>query len=296
MDRITAELNQYKQRLSVLSTHNKPTSRERDFLSGGALNGIGDVSFQFEFPKFGSLPGPPVAKQPTSQPISPQQNGQRHSPARSLKRESKPPQANSQQYSQEDFAKYASLFSPSLGGSTRTGSRASVDSVSFSVAAATSSPSASSSSNTGGPNSSCGTSPEPFTQSPMSSKPLETLTTIGEEQAASVTAGQPFAQFSNIDIGSPSFDWLVQQNGGGNFDPQLFGGYREPQENILSNPTFDDFFFNDSLDTDFATPFNTAPVGEAAPKQNLIARIDAQQNAIDDDAEKKPNMSCNQLW
>lgn len=287
---MTTELNQYKQRVSVMSQH-KAIPREKVPFGNAALNNLSDVSFQFEFPKFGALPGPPI-KQSTSQPLSPQQNGQKNSPARSLGSDSKSPQSGVRQSSQDDFAKYAGIFAPSMGNSTRTGSRASVDSVPFSVAAATSSPSASSNSNAG-PSSSCGTSPEPFTQSPMSFKPLETLTTIGEEQPTTTTADQPFAQFANVDIGSPSFDWLVQQNGGGNFDPQLFNDYREPQESVLANPSFDDFFFNDGLDADFLTPYNAAPK-EQAPKKNLIAQIDAQQEAIDDD--KKDSMSCNQLW
>lgn len=291
VDRITTELNQYKQRVSVMTQH-KAIPREKVPFGNAALNNLSDVSFQFEFPKFGALPGPPM-KQPSSQPLSPQQNGQKNSPARSLGSDSKSPQSGVRQSNQDDFAKYAGIFAPSMGNSTRTGSRASVDSVPFSVAAATSSPSASSNSNVG-PSSSCGTSPEPFTQSPMSFKPLETLTTIGEEQPNTVTADQPFAQFSNVDIGSPSFDWLVQQNGGGQFDPQLFTEYREPQENVLANPSFDDFFFNDGLDADFLTPYNAAAPKEQAPKKNLIAQIDAQQEAIDED--KKDSMSCNQLW
>lgn len=129
----------------------------------------------------------------------------------------------------------------------------------------------------------------------MGFKPLEMLNTIGEEQPTTTAANQPFEQFANVDTGCPSFDWLVQQNGGGSFDPQLFGDFREPRENVLSNPSFDDFFFNDGLDDDFFTPFNTAPT-EATPRKNLIAEIDAQQDAVDNDAGKKPDMGCNQLW
>ncbi|KIE03619.1 AP-1-like protein, partial [Metarhizium majus ARSEF 297] len=291
VDRITTELNQYKQRVAVMSQP-KPTPRDKVPFGSAALNNLSDVSFQFEFPKFGALPGPPIKR--SSQPLSSQQNGQKNSPARSIASEGKSPQSSVQQSNQDDYAKFAGVFAPSMSNSTRTGSRASVDSVPFSVAAATSSPSASSNSNAG-PSSSCGTSPEPFTQSPMSFKPLETLTTIGEEQPTTATADQPFAQFAHVDIASPSFDWLVQQNGGGHFDPQLFGDYRESQENVLSNPSFDDFFLNDGLDADFFTPYNAAP-NEHAPKKNLIAEIDAQQNSIDDDMGNKQNMSCNQLW
>jgi AP-1-like transcription factor len=52
-----------------------------------------------------------------------------------------------------------------------------------------SSPSASTTSNMG-PSSSAGTSPEPFTQSPMGFKPVDTMTTIGEEQPSVTSTGQ----------------------------------------------------------------------------------------------------------
>jgi len=128
----------------------------------------------------------------------------------------------------------------------------------------------------------------------MGFKPLETLTTIGEEQPATSNTNQPFAQFANVDIGSPSFDWLANQNGG-HFDPQLFGDYREPQDNVLSNPNLDDFF-SDAFNADFFTPYNMpATTKQAAPKKNLIDEIDAQQNSLDDEPPKN-NMNCNQIW
>jgi AP-1-like factor len=101
-------------------------------------------------------------------------------------------------------------------------------------------------------------------------------------------------------LGNTNFDWLAHQNGG-QFDPQLFGDYREPQDNVLNNTSFDDFF-NDALDTDFITPFNMAPSPNVskqsgAPKKNLIDEIDAQQNSMDDEPLKKEqNMNCNELW
>jgi AP-1-like factor len=51
----------------------------------------------------------------------------------------------------------------------------------------------------------------------------------------------------------PSFDWLAQQNGG-QFDPVLFGDYREPQDAITSG---DYGFFSDALPFfDFSTPLS----------------------------------------
>ncbi|PHH85531.1 hypothetical protein CDD83_284 [Cordyceps sp. RAO-2017] len=55
---------------------------------------------------------------------------------------------------------------------------------------------------------------------------------------------------------------MANQNGG-QFDPQLFGDYREPQDSLLSNPDLDDFF-NDALDADFMTPYNLPPAATAA--------------------------------
>ncbi|ODA82398.1 hypothetical protein RJ55_00905 [Drechmeria coniospora] len=281
VDSITAELGLYKQRLSVISSMNKTTvPREKVPFGNAALVNLSDVNFQFEFPKFGSLPGPPSNKQSTpSQPISPQPNGQLLS-AQSTGAKSPAPVQPSVH---DGLPTFSGIFTPSMSNSYRTGSRISLDSGNASLGGAISSPSASSNSNAG-PSSSCGTSPESSNQSPMAFKPLETLTTIGEEQNAAT-------QFTAVDIASPSFDWLANQNGG-HFDPQLFGDYREPQDNILSNPNLDEFF-NDAFNADFVTPYNTAPAS-MMPKKNLIDEIDAQQNSVDDHPPK--NMNCNQIW
>ena len=296
VDQMTTELKQYKQKLTVMAN---PTTVPREKMGFGnpAVGNLSDVTFHFNFPKFGSLPGPQQnnPQRSTSQPISPLQ--QNPSPTQSQANGKKSPpkfqQSAQDAPSKDDFSTFAGMFTPSMSSSTANGSRGSLESGNYS------SPSASSHSNTG-PSSSCGTSPEPFTQSPMGSKPIETMTTIGEEQTT--LSSEPFAQFSNIDFGSNSnFDWLAQQHGA-NFDPQLFGDYREPQENVLSNPSFDDFF-NDALDADFFTPYNIAPSPNFSkttaehPKKNLIDEIDAQKNDYDDTlAPKKESMNCNKLW
>lgn len=293
---MTSELNQYKQKLSVIANPN-PVLREKVPFGNPAVKSLNDVNFHFNFPKFGSLPGPPQrqTQRSASQPISPHQ--QTPSPTTSQTNGKKSP-PSFQQTAQDaplkdDFATLAGMFTPSMTSSTANGSRGSLESGNYS------SPSASSHSNTG-PSSSCGTSPEPFTQSPMGSKPIDTMTTIGEEQPTQ--SSEPFAQFANIDFGTNSnFDWLAQQHGG-SFDPQLFGEYREPQENVLSNPSFDEFF-NDALDADFFTPYNVAPSPNFSKtttehhKKNLIEEIDAQKNDFDDAlAPKKESMNCNKIW
>ncbi|KAL7938478.1 PAP1 domain-containing protein [Trichoderma chlorosporum] len=301
VERITAELNHYKQRMTLATPKTSVQTARTQPFGNAALNNLNDVSFQFEFPKFGTLPGGPPAKshqKSMSQPISPSSQ-QAPSPATTLNMDKVVSQqaARNAQF-KEDLAKFNNgvfnMHTPSMSSSSAaTGSRASVDSVNYSLNNATSSPSASSHSNVGA-SSSCGTSPEPFTQSPMGFKPVDTLTTIGEEHPSMATTEGPFAQFSGLDFSNNSFDWMVQQNNGGQFDPQLFGDYREPQENIMTNSTFDDLF-NDSVEADFFTPYNIAASPNLHKKTNLIDEIDAKQNA-DDDAAAKSNMSCNQLW
>jgi AP-1-like factor len=297
--RLTTELNQYKQKMSAMpsaGTGPAPSARAASF-GQPAINKLSDVSFQFEFPKFGMLPGPPANKpqRSSSQPISPQQKAQGHYPSPDLSpnNASKSPEQQTSSDSQlHDLAKFSSIFTPSMSSSNL--SRGSLDSANYSVAGGnTSSPSASSHSNMG-PSSSCGTSPEPFTQSPMASKPIDTLTTIGEEQPTMSVNDMPFSQFGSADLSANNLDWLSAQNGG-QFDPQLFSGYREPQDNILSNPSFDDFF-NDNVDIDFFTPYNTAAVASKGPKKNLIDEIDAQKENVNEEPTQQSNMHCTQIW
>lgn len=301
VDSITTELNQYKQKLALLANTKQSLPRERVPFGSAALNNLSDVNFQFEFPKFGALPGPPVNKASAAalQPVSPQQNGQGDRLGRSQSINGMSP-LSTQRPMQDDITRFPGIFTPSMTSSHRASSRASLDSANPSLGGgATSSPSASSNSNAG-PSSSCGTSPEPSNHSPMGFKPLETLTTIGEEQPAT-SVQQPFAQFANVDISSPSFDWLANQNGG-QFDPQLFGDYREPQDNVLANTNFDDFF-SDALDADFFTPYNvpsTAATAAAAAaavphKRDLIGEIDAKQNSLDDDVPGV-GANCPEIW
>lgn len=93
-----------------------------------------------------------------------------------------------------------------------------------------------------------------------------------------------------------SFDWLAQQNGG-QFDPQLFGDYREPQNNILN---FEDSFFSEALDTDFLTPYNLPSTGQTPAAKNLIAQINEQQEAVEPPVKNEPSekegIDCFDVW
>ena len=162
-------------------------------------------------------------------------------------------------------------------------------------------------------------------QSPVFNKPVDvTLSTIGEENSGEArdegeltfceklnmacgNANNPVPQtMSESTSGNPEtpafdingIDWFAQQNGN-QFDPQLFGDYREPQENILSGEGFSDSFFQDAFALpDFNSPFNIAP-SPAPPKKDLVAQIDEKQN---DEEEVVPGedpsklLTCNTIW
>lgn len=87
------------------------------------------------------------------------------------------------------------------------------------------------------------------------------------------------------------------------FDPQLFGDYREPQNNVLNNG-FDDWVTYDAGDADFLTSYNLLPTApgllppqpeaEAQPaKKDLITQID-EVNASDDGPGEQ--LDCNKIW
>ena len=50
-------------------------------------------------------------------------------------------------------------------------------------------------------------------------------------------------------------DWLATQNGG-QFDPVLFGDYRDSQDAIVGDGDFNNGFFNEAFPYDFASPLN----------------------------------------
>ena len=218
VEKMTVELNEYKKRMELLSKSRSPyVQAGRHVFGNPLLNNINDVSFQFEFPKFGQLPGPGPAPAPlaTTPAATPSTTNNNNSPSAlsSYKRglsfdtlntpspvdlpglsTSTTSNANSPADSvnnglikktttttnKDDLSKLSNVFTPPL--SNVNTSRSSMDS------GCTSSPSSSTHTNTA-PSSSCGTSPEPYTQqSPMGFKAVDTMATIGEEQAAMFAA------------------------------------------------------------------------------------------------------------
>lgn len=94
-------------------------------------------------------------------------------------------------------------------------------------------------------------------------------------------------------------DWFAEQNNN-QFDPQLFGDYREPQDNVLSNGAFSDSFFQDAFALpDFDSPFNVEPTPAPAPKKDLLQEIDERQNQDEEvvpGEDRSQMLSCNTIW
>lgn len=203
IEKLTMELNEYKKKLTLIGTGSTPRSvsdgaaRRNQSFGSAAIQNLNDVNFQFEFPKFGVLPGPQggsmngIKSSPFySSSSSSNSPNSLTSPSDKIKDQSSPnsttsskSRANSDSQSKDASTKSStSPYDGAFGGSI---SRTSLDSTHYSMSGTNTGSPCSSTGNTNmGPSSSCGTSPEPLTQSPLGFKPVDTLTTIGEEQPA----------------------------------------------------------------------------------------------------------------
>merc|ERR1712098_162240 len=158
--------------------------------------------------------------------------------------------------------------------------------------------------------SSIGTSPEPSLNSPGNKLQEFNLNTISEENQIPNNFGFNTANFSTTDTNTftndNAFDvnnsWLPAGSGA-DFDPVLFGDYREVQDNILSQ----DFgsFFNDAYPLpDLGSPLHN--YSDVAPEQtsntaqskiDLLKQVEAAKNGTDEvvpDTDKP--MTCNKIW
>jgi AP-1-like factor len=115
----------------------------------------------------------------------------------------------------------------------------------------------------------------------------------------SISSNQPA---STDDYG---LDWLSQQNGG-QFDPVLFGDWREPQDAVLSQ----DFgsFFNDAFPlpdlgspshnlTEATTQPTPKPQPQPQPKKDLVSQIDHKlEEEVVPGEDQDKMLSCNKIW
>ncbi|MCJ1469547.1 DNA-binding transcription factor yap1 [Pseudocyphellaria aurata] len=341
VDRLNNELKEYKKRLSFQGGLGRSPPLAAVPPSRRSWN-PNPNDFQFAFPKFGDLPGSNfiqngslarVGSNRVDQPMV--RHGlpdvMRASSSGSLSEKSPTNISNSSKVSSPNHNlfqspskafSYEDLFSPSILESASRSNSSDYMGFNNNVGPATNSekngtihrasttsnvtsPSNSSTSNNG-LDSSCGTTPEPSADSPDTRKGSEpTLNTISEE-----TLGQRNTEAPSSVMKSPTndfhgIDWMAQQNGG-QFDPILFGDYRDPQDNILNNNTFGDFFNDAFLPQDFSNPFNTGDFIASPPsKRDLMKEVEIQQLGNDDIFSARPattvndtnqTIGCNKLW
>lgn len=260
---MSMELREYRKRVSLngglgqapATNHGLPSYLAGSKgLSNIAASNPNDVSFQFEFPRFGRLPGPNTSglnasfssvQQTPNLPEKSQINSRNQSMAISPTDVSNPGLTKSPgQFDGGDMSSLSGLFSPSLLESvgkspsfdffpttqnTSNGSRSSTDSVTGNMSTGhnTSYSSPSSTNSNHGLSSSCGTSPEPTMQSPNYGKGADvTLTTIGEEQPVSGEGELTFCDRLNMACGNPNnpVPRTMSESGdnSGNLDLQAF--------------------------------------------------------------------------
>ncbi|KAJ5253606.1 hypothetical protein N7524_010786 [Penicillium chrysogenum] len=335
VERLQVELREYRKRLSwmasgsgnaisAMSSNSIPSAH-----SEGAY-GLQNNEFLFDFPKFGDLPGGHLFngqanKNDQSKPnsIIPQAPGV-------LGRDSlNTPSSRSNSLSQSNKSKSTGTSNNAASAkATYPGSKSSANDNSTSE----NSPSSSSDSHQSQMLSSNGTSPEPSLNSPPDRQYRELgpgdscgghVTTDGEKSfceqlgmacgnirnpipavrstSQSVSSGQPTpvdGPAEGVDSQDLGIDWLAHQNGG-QFDPVLFGDWREPQEAVLSQ----DFgsFFNEAFPLpDLGSPsHNLSEVAtDAAPKKNLVGQIDnkLEEDEVVPGEDQSQMLSCTKIW
>ena len=92
---------------------------------------------------------------------------------------------------------------------------------------------------------------------------------------------------------------MAQQNGG-QFDPMLFGNYRESQDAVLNNDFgnfFDEAFPLPDIGS-FGSPLSIGNTASPAPKRDLLKEIDDKQNEETEDIPAEPPklLTCNKMW
>ena len=354
VQRLQTELREYRKRLSLNSSAvNKTPALGGGFNSLFGSSGFAANNFQFEFPRFGGLPGSqmldngPLSKASKSTSTS---SGNAAIRQNSTGRSLSPKSTNGSNAGSPDngltngavrSGNSNGRFNSVLGGSTtapplntQAPPRRSTDSTTgshrafqFNSASSTNSdsPSASSNSHTG-PNSSCDTSPEPSHNSP--GNVMDTLTD-GYVCHGNSEGEITFCEKLNMACGNPrnpvpramsksdakpsptatkapstllqGIDFFANQNGG-QFDPTLFGDYRESQNAIVGDGDFTGGFFNDAFPiTDFGSPFHFGDT-PAVQKSNPLEEMERLHDGTADDEEVVPGedpssmLNCHKIW
>jgi AP-1-like factor len=376
VERLQVELREYRKRLSWVNSGNGISPSLGSFANGAnarSHSGLNNNDFNFEFPKFGDLPGAhifnngslaksqnnakPQRSQTSPNPTTNYRNPGAAVPQKDIRQNSRPtnfsggnsPVTDGQLFDDRKARGNNALSADNLngffGGSSHTNFSSPRNSLSQTTGTGTERSSvsgyrsqpygASTVSNTDSPSassesqqthlSSIGTSPEPTFNSPSAGKPNELgLNTISEEKSGrggiegektfcdklgeacgNIKNPVPVAMSTsnNGDVRAPGqtyptgnefdgFDWFAQQNGG-QFDPVLFGEYRDSQDAVLSQ----DFgtFFDDAFPLpELPTPFNDANSPQLAKKEPIIKPDEDEEVVPGEDKTKM--MTCTKIW
>ncbi|KAJ5925018.1 AP-1-like transcription factor napA [Penicillium verhagenii] len=333
VERLQTELREYRKRLSWMTSSGNGLSAMSTIPnahSQGAY-GLQNNEFLFDFPKFGDLPGSHLFNGQNKNDQSKPKDRSTRVPG-VLSRENlhgligapiASPNYNSSTPTPTGSAKQNT---PKGTSSSNASNKASYNNHKSSTTtphdkSTTDSPSSSSDSHQSQMLSSSGTSPEPSLNSPPDNKNNESGCSVhgsvnGEEsfcaklgmacgninnpipavrdQQTRSNSGSNNHQPSAEDI--LGLDWLSQQNGG-QFDPTLFGDWREPQDAVLSQ----DFgtFFDDAFPLpDLGSPsHNLTEVATQPPKKDLISQIDRKlEEEVVPGEDKAQMLSCTKIW
>lgn len=356
VQRLQMELREYRKRLSLNSSGLNRSPPAAGGFSSLFSNGSGSggsnsaaSSFQFEFPRFGGLPGShildngPLAKNKGAPITNNGVPGRQNSTGRSLSPRSQTsgsiansPDTNSSNVQGNTAQRTGSInnlfsqFDYPISG-TGKANRSNTESTSgqsrvfqFNSAASsiTASPSASSTSQAG-QNSSCDTSPEPSHNSPKNGDTLENgyvchgnsegeITFCEKLNMACGNPRNPIPRAMSQSDGKPTpapaktpgtdvsgLDFFANQNGG-QFEPSLFGDYRDSQNAIVGDGDFSGGFFNEAFPiTDFGSPFHFGDT-PAVQKANPLEEIERLQDGVDDEVvpgeDPTQLLNCHKIW
>jgi AP-1-like factor len=364
VQRLQTELGEYKKRMSYgsggIAAHSPPSASR----TGSRSNSNSQTDFQFDFPKFGALPGNQLfgnniqsnrekTVSPSAGPNAtlPRSNSMGRNPSSGT-------QVSNHQMSSSNNSRsgsmnkgtnsplaqvsaigttYADLFSPSALGNLNndflmqnntnndgqafaqyadngTDSTSGISRVfrfnsgSASASGTNSNQSPSVPALTHCNTSSCGTSPESANSPPSDinksgvndfndiysfkpANPNNNQSKLGEIAIWLFITNTVLESAQNSGItnaSTPGFDWLATQNGG-QFDPVLFGDYRESQDAVVGDGDFNSGFFEAAFPYDLNTPFAMNDFSSPkVPQQtsasaNLLAKVEKCREGGDDD-------------
>ncbi|EMD97914.1 hypothetical protein COCC4DRAFT_173684 [Bipolaris maydis ATCC 48331] len=319
VQRLQMELREYRKRLSMNSSGLSRTPP----LAGGFSSMLNTSvnNFSFDFPRFGGLPGAQLLDNSSltknkNASVSSSVSGRHNSTGRDLS-----PNSNANGSTTDSPAPMSAgaktqrsgslngFFgfnnnnnnnnsTPNAGASrsnttSSTGSQSRIFQFNSGSSNHSDSPSNSSTSPTN-QNSSCGTSPEPSHASPNQQADTITDGYVCHGNSEVLSAKSPTPAVSGI-------DYLANQNGG-QFDPTLFGEYRDTQNAIVGDGDFTGGFFNDAfLNTGYASPFHFGDT-PAVQKPNPLEEIERAQDGQDGDDEVVPGedvnslLNCHKIW